>query len=340
MHNHQRNARLLATITVVTLGGVACGAAAKPSPTPKHAGTPASAAPTPTPTPKPAALAAPYIIQVENLNLARPQSGLSTADIVYEYETEGGISRFSTMFFTPPTATIGPVRSARLVTIRLVDVYNATLVYSGGSTYVVQTLADQGVRQYNETSAQGALYRISSRVPPHNLYTDGSHFAPLVQRVGPQSASYQLWTRTPQTALPPGGTPLPKFSVPVSASENPDYSYDAATGGYQRTEPDTGVLIDQDTQAPWEPKTIVVLPVAVTVAPEVEDVSGTFGLDFAIVASGPGQLAVGGQLYAITFTQGGSGPPQLTLANGQPAPVAPGQVLIELVRTGLTVKPG
>jgi hypothetical protein len=33
-----------------------------------------------------------------------------------------------------------------------------------------------------------------------------------------------------------------------------------------------------------------------------------------------------------------SGPPQFTLADGQPAPVAPGQVLIELVGPGKTVQ--
>lgn len=341
MSNLHRNARLLAVTAVVTIGGVACGAAAKlsPSPSPKHAGTPAPSAP-PAPAPTAAPLSAPFIIQVENLNAARPQSGLSTADIVYEYETEGGISRFSAIFFQPPTATVGPVRSARLVTIRLVDVYDGTLVYSGGSNYVVATLVDSNVRQYDETSAQGALFRVNSRFAPHNLYTDGSHFAPLAQRVGPHTVSYQLWNRTSQLALPPGGTPMPKFSVPVSDSENPSYAYDTATGGYQRTEPDTGVLTDNDTRAPWEPKTIIVLPVAVTQGPEIESGCCTYGLDFGLVSSGQGQLAIGGQLYPISFTQPGKGPPSISLANGAPAPVAPGQVLVELVKAGRSVSAG
>lgn len=331
MSNHHHRA-LLALAAVVAVGGVACGGASATSP----AGAGRTAKPSPAPPP----LAAPWIVQVENLSDARPQAGLSTADVVYEYETEGGISRFSALFFQTPTAEVGPVRSARLVTIKLVQVYNGTLLYSGGSQFVVQTLASSGVRQYDETSAQGALFRDSSRAAPHNLFTDAAHMAPLAQKAGAQSVSYRLWPRTAQTHLPPGGTPLPKFSVPVSDSENPEYSYDPATGGYQRTEADTGVLNDSDTQAPWQPKTIVVLPVDVTIGPEVEDVSGAHGLDFALVASGPGQLAVGGQLYPITFNQGAGGPPQLALANGAAAPVAPGQVLIELVKTGRTVQPG
>ena len=341
MPNIHSHVRLLAVAAILTVGAVACGAA-HPAKTPKpHATATATptAKPTPTATPAPPPIAAPFLIQVENLDAARPQSGLSTADVVYEYETEGGISRFSAMFFSTPNATVGPVRSARLVTIRLVTTYDATLVYSGASDYVAATLADENLRQYNETSAQGALFRIGDRVAPHNLYTDGAHFAPLAQRVGAHTVNYQLWSRTPQLSLPAGGTPMANFAVPVSDSETPFYSYDVATGGYKRTEPDTGLLIDADTQQAWEPKTIVVLPVAVTTGPEVESGCCTYGLDFAIAASGPGQVMVGGQMFPITFTEGASGPPQLTLANGSPAPVAPGQVLIELVKTGRAAVP-
>ncbi|MGH7685209.1 MAG: DUF3048 domain-containing protein [Candidatus Dormibacteria bacterium] len=343
MPAHHVNARILALIALLAGSAVACGTtAATKSPTPKPGVTPSpTAAPaTPAPTPGPPPLSTPWVVQVENLNDARPQSGLSTADIVYEYETEGGISRFSALFLQPPTATVGPVRSARLATIRIVNVYDATLVYSGASTYVIATMIDSGVRQYDEGSSAGALYRISSRAAPHNLYTDGAHFAPLAQRVGSKPVSYQLWNRVSQLSEPPGGSPMPKFTVPVSDSETPTYSYDSATGGYQRTEPDTGVLTDADTQAPWEPKSILVLPVAVTLGPEIENPPDSYGLDFALVSGGQGQLLVGGQLFPVTFAQGGSGPPQLKLASGAPAPVAPGQVLIELVKTGRGIQPG
>jgi hypothetical protein len=325
-HRH-RSAQLLALTALIAVGAVACGGSGSATPPAK---------PTPTPVPP---LAAPWIVQVENLSDARPQAGLSTADVVYEYATEGGISRFSAMYFQTPTATVGPVRSARLVAIKLVQAYKGSLLYSGGSQYVVQSLASSGVRQYDEDSAQGALFRINSRPAPHNLFTDGSHIAPLAQKVGAQTVDYRLWPRTSPTHLPRGCTPLPKFSVPVSDSENPVYAYDTATGGYQRTEPDTGVLNDSDIEAPWEAKNVVVLPVQVTEGPEVEDVSGAHGLDFALVSGGSGQLAVGGQLFPINFDQPASGPPKLTLSNGDAAPVAPGQVLIELVNTGKTVQP-
>jgi hypothetical protein len=316
----------------------ACGTSApSPHPATNKPRTPApTATATPQPPPAPPPLPNPLVVQVENSSDARPQSGLSQAEIVYEYETEGGISRFSGVYFQPPQQAIGPVRSARLVTIKITQAYDGTLLFSGGSSFVIQALQNTGTRSYSETDSQGALFRINSRAAPHNLYTNGPEVAAFLQRVGTHAVKYQLWQRTPITSLPPGGQAIAQFAVPVSDSETPIYTYDPAGGGYKRTEPGTGLLIDADTGA-WEPHTVVVLQMPVTVAPEVEDVSGAHGLDFGLQGSGGGQLAVGGQLYSINWTQGPGGPPQLTLANGQPAPIAPGQVLIELVQTGRTV---
>jgi hypothetical protein len=274
-----------------------------PAPTPAATPTPV---PTPTPAPTPPPLAAPLMVQVENAPDARPQSGLGEADVVYEYETEGGISRFTTLWFNPPSVQVGPVRSARLATIKLVHTWDGTLVYSGSTDYVLGKLASSGDRYYNETTSQGALFRIGSRFAPHNLYTDGSHLTALANRVHAAPTSYQLWARTPLTALPNGGTSASTATVGISNFESPRFTWNAGLGGYTRSEP-TGQLVDAATGKPWTVPTIVILQVPVTVAPEVEDVSGTHGLDFAIQGSGPAQVLMGGFSFTGTFNQGDSG---------------------------------
>ena len=61
----------------------------------------------------------PLTVMIENHREARPQSGLSQADIVYEAVAEGGITRFLAVFYCKAAAgvtkpyDIGPVRSAR-----------------------------------------------------------------------------------------------------------------------------------------------------------------------------------------------------------------------------------
>jgi hypothetical protein len=351
---------LLKNRSAVLLAGVlltvaACGGASHAAKTPTPSPSPSvSVAATPTPTPAPAALSQPLLIQVENLYQARPQSGLSSADVVYEYQTEGGISRFTGIWFTKPpsAAMVGPVRSARLISLRLLQIYGGALIYSGASNYVLAQASAASGKHYDDP--QPPLFRTSTPPPaarygaPHNLYTNGSDLATFDQSINLSTVSYQLWTRTPIAQLPSGGTAVSSFRVPISAEETPVFTYQPTTGEYQRSEPATpeypatGVLNDANTSAPWDTPNIVILQApTIGVAADNENPSGgyTEGLDFGIgpSASGSGQLAVGGQLYSINWTQAATGPPQLTLADGQPAPIAPGQVVFEVVNTGATV---
>ncbi len=58
----------------------------------------------------------PLTVMIENHAEARPQSGLSKADVIYEVIAEGGITRFLAVYYCGAIAqevTIGPVRSAR-----------------------------------------------------------------------------------------------------------------------------------------------------------------------------------------------------------------------------------
>jgi len=55
----------------------------------------------------------PMGVMIENSKAARPQSGLSSADVVYEAVAEGGITRFMAVFYCQDTDIVGPVRSAR-----------------------------------------------------------------------------------------------------------------------------------------------------------------------------------------------------------------------------------
>ena len=63
----------------------------------------------------------------------RPQHGLNQADLVYEYEAEGGVTRFAALYRNNAPEQVGSVRSARLLDIQLIRMYAALLAYSGTS---------------------------------------------------------------------------------------------------------------------------------------------------------------------------------------------------------------
>ncbi|HEX6493593.1 MAG TPA: DUF3048 domain-containing protein [Candidatus Dormibacteraeota bacterium] len=324
---------LAASLTACSGGSAGGPSAAQPAAAAAPVETP-TPEPTPTPTPRPDALRDPVVVQVENSPDARPQRGLAEASILYEYSAEGGISRFSAVYFHTPAGEVGPVRSARIATILLCGFYDAVLMYSGASDYIEARLAQSGVRHYNEDTAFGDLFRIGSRYPPHNLYTDAGHMADLVSRVGDPVADYALWPRLAPGAPQPPAPPVRTVSVPISPFEQPLYTWTPAAGGFLRTEPRTGPLIDAGTARPLVVPTLVVLQVPVKPAPEVVDVNGVMGLDHELLGSGAAQVFTGGLAYAATWQQGAHGPPQLLLADGTPAPIAAGEVAVELVPTG------
>lgn len=65
----------------------------------------------------------PMGIMIENSKAARPQSGLSSADVVYEAVAEGGITRLLAIFYCQDADIIGPVRSARTYYLDWVSEY-------------------------------------------------------------------------------------------------------------------------------------------------------------------------------------------------------------------------
>jgi hypothetical protein len=280
----------------------------------------------------PGSQAAPVMVQVENLADARPQSGLQDAAIVYEYVTEGGISRFSVIYTAPPKVKVGPIRSARLVTISLARIYGAVLIFSGGSTYIKGQIQSAGIPNADEVSGDGDLFRDPTHPPPHNLYTDGSHLSDLASHVNAPPVNETLWERTSPASVN-GGRPTSKVTVPVSDDEKPTFTYEPSAGVWKRTEPDTGPFLDADTRMPLAASTLIVQQVEIRPTSQVVDVNGQTGVDHEVMGSGKAQVFTAGREFDATWTQGSSGPPSLS-AGDRAAPIAPGLVWICLVATG------
>jgi hypothetical protein len=74
--------------------------------------------------------------------IVRPQSGLNAADVVFEYEVEGGVTRFAAIFRNNNPTHVGPVRSGRLVDLELVPMYEALFAYSGSSEPIREIVLD------------------------------------------------------------------------------------------------------------------------------------------------------------------------------------------------------
>ena len=111
-------------------------------------------------------------IKVENIDEARPQSGLAEADVIWEEEAEGGITRFIAVYHCEDAARVGPVRSARPVDPPVLLLFRKPLFgYAGGVAKVEQDIAEAGVIDLNYIDAAEAYTRDPNRTAPHDLYT-------------------------------------------------------------------------------------------------------------------------------------------------------------------------
>ena len=72
----------------------------------------------------------PLGIMIENHVDARPQSGISSADVVYEAVAEGGITRFLTVFYCQSAEEVGPIRSARTYFLDFISEYGTEPLYT------------------------------------------------------------------------------------------------------------------------------------------------------------------------------------------------------------------
>ncbi|GIM29040.1 hypothetical protein CPJCM30710_17060 [Clostridium polyendosporum] len=114
----------------------------------------------------------PFMAIIENSSSARPQSGLSEADLVYETMAEGGIPRFFALFQKNSPQKIGPIRSIRPYFISIAQEYSLPFAHCGGSNEALNSIKDNtSIKSINEIVNSSYFWRDTKRKAPHNLYT-------------------------------------------------------------------------------------------------------------------------------------------------------------------------
>ena len=117
-------------------------------------------------------LQAALAIMVENQADARPQTGLPQADVVYECLAEGGITRFIAVYLSSDAPVVGPVRSLRHYFAFLAGDYAADVVHIGASPEGFTWRNAMHLGHLDESAGDPGVWRVRSRPPPHNAYTD------------------------------------------------------------------------------------------------------------------------------------------------------------------------
>ena len=136
----------------------------------------------------------PVAIMFNNLIDARPQNGLSDAEIVVEIKVEGGITRFMGIFDDwSDLDKIGPIRSARDQYLKLIMPWQMLYVHDGQSVVVDYMVRDYDYDEFNLKQVGSFAWREKDRynwagktnlATEHTEYTDGEHLADYITDQG------------------------------------------------------------------------------------------------------------------------------------------------------------
>jgi hypothetical protein len=262
----------------------------------------------------------PALIQVPNDESARDQDGLQAADVVFEYLAEGGITRLTAVYNTAPDM-IGPMRSSRLVSLKIARHYKGLLFQSGESQVTQAAAGANPVPQFFDTI--GYTFRSRTRIAPDNLMISGDGVNRAEQRFFPNVAAFSIPKARPQ---PTGGTAATTAKVDEHYST---YTYDPIMGTYQKNEEGHN-YVDAHLRQPLRIEMLIVMHTQESVLP-VGDGHGSYLHDFNLDTNGKADIYYKGQRYSGAWTSSDShGPLTFALADGSALSLPPGLVWIDV----------
>ncbi len=229
----------------------------------------------------------PVAVKIENTSASRPQSGLNSADVVYESVTEGGITRFNAIFHTDLEGVVGNIRSARLSEAKIVPQYDALLVFSGASGTVHGKLRAAGVDDLSEDAGVTSIYfRSNERRSPHNLYAEMEEVYPAAEARG---MSIEGAPRPFQFSRGSGDSSLTATAVkiPFSDENRATWTYDPESETYLR-ETNGRVHTDAETGEQVSADNVVVMWAKYSAASR--DTVGSVTYDIGLVGEGRGTV--------------------------------------------------
>lgn len=261
-------------------------------------------------------------VMIENHKDARPQSGLLYADIVYEAQAEGGITRFMAIYHSHDASVLGPVRSARKYFAEWAREWGAAYAHCGGSPDGLATIKRLGLIDLDDMSGPG-FWRDKSRKSPHNLYTST---ADLSERIGDRKPAepQSRWQFGPWADQPAKGLEI-SFGYGYKVDyDYKDHSYVRSMNGVPHTDRETGQVI--------APANIIVQFVKSQIMDE------ELRLKMDTVGSGKAVFLIAGRYCEGNWNKADEeAPTEFRTADGKELTLAPGQTWIEVVPLTATV---
>jgi hypothetical protein len=283
----------------------------------------------------------------------RPPWGVSQADIVFDYYQNFGLTRFHAIFYGQDAEVVGPIRSARLLDIDLVNMYQSIFAFGSAEQRTYSRL-------FNKDFAPRLVVEGNTNCPPmcridpngyNYLVANTAGLSAYVSQQGVDNTRQNLDGMLFDPVIPAGGQPGQQATVRFSISSYNNWSYDVNSGRYLRFQ-DIQEAPDQASEA-FEPlldrangQQVAADNVVVLVAPHQYALNSKPGpneiIDILLTGSGPAYAFRDGQVYALTWNR----PAEkavltLTYPDGTPYALRPGNTWFQVIgRSSQITQPG
>ncbi|MDD2533732.1 MAG: DUF3048 domain-containing protein [Eubacteriales bacterium] len=259
--------------------------------------------------------ARPVAIMINNIKKATPQVGLSAADILYELEVEGSITRQMAVYASASMVPeVGSIRSLRHDFIELAGAFDAIVVHFGGSTVAYDTVKNLGIEHIDSSNAGYAYWRDpiwrKLRGYEHSVKTNGPNLVKAINKLGLRTTNdnnNRAWFYfQPNTSIvPASGGIANSVSAPFSNYNIATFNYDAKTQTYGKGQFGKA-QIDQTTGQQLKFTNVLLLKTTVT------SYAGSILREYDLT-SGSGYYLSGGKYENITWRKGGINDPWILL---------------------------
>ncbi len=204
----------------------------------------------------------PVAVVVNNISVAQKvQTGLSNADIIYETEAEGGITRLLAVYQDiSKVDKVGTVRSARCQHIELAMGHNAVYIHCGQNVYAKQLLDNVDHLNVETNKYGGERVKNGMSSTEHTLYVNTDKLLKSIDEKFDIKAKsvkpFANFADEKETLNLDGGTAT---SIKVNfPTKDTDFTYDSETGLYTRLS-DEAQLTDYYTKEETKVKNVFVL---------------------------------------------------------------------------------
>lgn len=273
---------------------------------------------------------APFLAVIENIKAARPQSGLSRADLVFETLAEGGIPRCLALFQSHQVSKIGPIRSDRMYFNEIANSLKLPFAHCGGSQAAIDDISRRGLMSLNEMRNGNFYWRIHTRKMPHNLYTSSEKLLALIDKRGyRQEPNFNIgydsnyWDKLPDKAQ--------QVTIKMSGYYTTSYRFD----GSKYVKKMNGVAVpDQNNGEKLTAHNIIVQ--FTRIAPIAGDKKSR--VEINLTGSGDGYAISNGHYEKIHWSKAkGASPIELMDLSGNAVKLTPGNTWWEIVDSSTKV---